>query len=45
MPNFQPARRGMPMGPEEGNNTRGGRGGQTRGRGRGRAPARHNSGK
>ncbi|XP_011497455.1 PREDICTED: fragile X mental retardation syndrome-related protein 1 [Ceratosolen solmsi marchali] len=44
MHNFQPARRGMPMGPEENSGSRGGRGGQSRGRGRGRAPARHNSG-
>jgi fragile X mental retardation protein len=45
MHNFQPARRGMPMGPEENSGSRGGRGGQSRGRGRGRAPARLNSGK
>ncbi|XP_008209110.1 synaptic functional regulator FMR1 isoform X2 [Nasonia vitripennis] len=44
MHNFQPARRGMPMGAEESSSSRGGRGGQTRGRGRGRAPPRHNSG-
>ncbi|XP_011142584.2 synaptic functional regulator FMR1 isoform X3 [Harpegnathos saltator] len=45
MPNFPPTRRGMVAGPEEGVSGRGGRGGQSRGRGsRGRAPTRHNAG-
>lgn len=45
MPNFPPARRGMTGGgPEESSGSRGGRGGQSRGRGRGRAPTRHNTG-
>ncbi|XP_077266665.1 synaptic functional regulator FMR1 isoform X8 [Temnothorax americanus] len=45
MPSFPPARRGMVAGPEEGISGRGGRGGQSRGRGsRGRAPTRHNAG-
>ncbi|XP_011864838.1 PREDICTED: fragile X mental retardation syndrome-related protein 1 isoform X5 [Vollenhovia emeryi] len=45
MPSFPPTRRGMVAGPEEGIGGRGGRGGQSRGRGsRGRAPARHNAG-
>ncbi|XP_020300452.1 synaptic functional regulator FMR1 isoform X6 [Pseudomyrmex gracilis] len=42
---FPPTRRGMVAGPEEGVSGRGGRGGQSRGRGsRGRAPTRHNAG-
>ncbi|XP_050449652.1 fragile X messenger ribonucleoprotein 1 homolog isoform X3 [Cataglyphis hispanica] len=45
MPSFPPTRRGMVAGPEEGVSGRGGRGGQSRGRGsRGRAPTRHNAG-
>ncbi|XP_018310629.1 synaptic functional regulator FMR1 isoform X8 [Mycetomoellerius zeteki] len=45
MPSFPPTRRGMVAGPEEGISGRGGRGGQSRGRGsRGRAPTRHNAG-
>ncbi|XP_012526941.1 synaptic functional regulator FMR1 isoform X5 [Monomorium pharaonis] len=45
MPSFPPTRRGMIAGPEEGISGRGGRGGQSRGRGsRGRAPTRHNAG-
>ncbi|XP_072759786.1 RNA-binding protein FXR1 isoform X5 [Anoplolepis gracilipes] len=45
MPSFPPTRRGMVTGPEEGVSGRGGRGGQSRGRGsRGRAPTRHNAG-
>lgn len=45
MPSFPPTRRGMVAGPEEGASGRGGRGGQSRGRGsRGRAPTRHNAG-
>lgn len=45
MPSFPPTRRGMVVGPEEGISGRGGRGGQSRGRGsRGRAPTRHNAG-
>ncbi|XP_012226218.2 fragile X messenger ribonucleoprotein 1 homolog isoform X5 [Linepithema humile] len=45
IPSFPPTRRGMVAGPEEGVSGRGGRGGQSRGRGsRGRAPTRHNAG-
>ncbi|XP_018405584.1 PREDICTED: synaptic functional regulator FMR1 isoform X2 [Cyphomyrmex costatus] len=45
IPSFPPTRRGMVTGPEEGISGRGGRGGQSRGRGsRGRAPTRHNAG-
>lgn len=44
MPSFPPTRRGGSSGPEENSGGRGGRGGQSRGRGRGRAPARHNAG-
>lgn len=43
MPNFPPTRRGMVVGPEEGGGARGGRGGQSRGRGRGGRATRHNS--